>query len=137
MIQLIYASYATREMSNKDLIDLLEKSRQRNTRQNVTGLLLYAEKKFLQVLEGDIKDVEEIYDAILNDDRNMSNVVYDKKTITEREFPNWTMGFRHLKKNDRDNIEGFSNFLDAGTDLKQYKLTHATLLLSQFKDLTK
>ena len=52
MIQLIYASYATREMSNEDLIDLLEKSRQRNSRQNITGLLLYAEKKFLQVLEG-------------------------------------------------------------------------------------
>lgn len=136
MIQLIYASYATREMSNKNLVDLLEKSRQRNSRQNITGLLLYAEKKFLQVLEGDIKDVEEIYDAILNDDRNMSNVVYDKKTITEREFPNWTMGFRHLKKSDRDNIEGFSDFLDSETDLKQYKLTHAKLLLNQFKDLT-
>jgi hypothetical protein len=82
------------------------------------------------------KDVEEIYDANLNDVRNMSNVVYDKKTLTEREFPNWTKGFRHLNKIDRENIEGLSDFLDTGTDLKQYKLTHAKLLFSQFKDLT-
>ena len=136
MIQLIYASNATRNMSEDDLVFLLQQARDRNENQNVTGMLLYAEKRFLQVLEGDQKDVDEIYESILNDDRNTGNVVYVKKDISEREFPNWAMGFRHLKKQDREDLEGFTEFLDSALDLRKYKQSHAVLLLSQFKDLT-
>lgn len=98
-------------------------------------MLLYAEQKFLQVLEGDKNDVEEIYDSILHDSRNRGNVVYVEKDISKREFPNWSMGFKHLKKKDRKELEGFTEFLDSALDLRKYQRSHAVLLLSQFKDL--
>ena len=60
MIHLIYVSSATREMTEEDLIFLLEQSRNRNLRQHVTGMLLFVGGNFIQVLEGDDKDVEEI-----------------------------------------------------------------------------
>ena len=123
-------------MSEDDLVFLLKQARARNESQNVTGMLLYAEKRFLQVLEGDQTDVDDIYESILNDGRNTGNVVYVKKEISEREFPNWAMGFRHLKKQDREDLEGFTEFLDSALDLRKYKQSHAVLLLSQFKDLT-
>lgn len=136
MIQLIYASNATSEMTKENLLSLLVQSRERNLKQNVTGLLLYADKKFLQVLEGEQKDVEEIYQSILHDDRNTSNVIYSKSKIIEREFPNWSMGFRNLDLEEKKDIQGFSNFLEIGEKLIDFKLSHAILLLNQFKDLT-
>ena len=99
-------------------------------------MLLYAEKKFLQVLEGEKKDVTQIYDSICQDSRNRGNVIYVEKEISEREFPNWSMGFKHLKKQDRKDLEGFTEFLDSALDLRKYQRSHAVLLLSQFKDLT-
>ena len=43
MIRLIYVSSATRDLSEQDLVSLLEQAHERNTKQNVTGMLLYAE----------------------------------------------------------------------------------------------
>jgi len=79
MIHLIYVSSASQEMSEENLLFLLEQSRSRNKRQNVTGMLLYAKGNFFQVLEGEKSDVEEIYEAIENDGRNKGNIVIEKK----------------------------------------------------------
>ena len=112
MIRLIYASNATREMSDDDLLFLLQQSRRRNERQDVTGMLLFVGSNFIQVLEGGEKDVEEIYEDILNDDRNTANIVMLKEEITERAFPDWSMGFRYISEKNRGEIEGYTEFLD-------------------------
>ncbi len=112
MIRLIYASSATREMSEDDLLFLLEQSRRRNERQNITGMLLLVGNNFIQVLEGAKKDVEEIYEDILNDERNTANIVILKEEITERAFPDWSMGFKHISEKNKGEIEGYTEFLD-------------------------
>ena len=113
MIHLVYVSSATREMSEDDLRILLEQSRRRNKRQNVTGMLLYVGESFIQVLEGEEKDVSEIYEDICKDDRNIGNILIAKETISERAFPDWSMGFKRLSKKDKDDIDGYSEFLDS------------------------
>ena len=50
----------------KILLFLLEQSRTRNQKQHITGMLLYLNGTFIQVLEGAEKDVNEIYAAIVN-----------------------------------------------------------------------
>ena len=112
MIRLIYASSATREMSADDLLFLLEQSRRRNERQNVTGMLLFVGESFIQVPEGAEKDVEEIYEDVLDDDRNTANTVMLKDEITERAFPDWSMGFKHISEKNRGELEGYTEFLD-------------------------
>ena len=99
-------------MSEGDLIHLLNQSRNRNERQNVTGMLLYAGGNFIQVLEGEEKDVEEIYQSILNDDRNRGNILIEKENIKERIFPDWSMGFEHLTGEKKNTIKGYSEFLE-------------------------
>ncbi len=110
MIHLIYVSSATKKMSHAQLLSLLEQSRKRNKRQNVTGMLLHADRNFFQVLEGKKTDVEEIYQSIINDDRNKGNIVITKEKINERTFPDWSMGFNHLNNEDIIKAEGFSDF---------------------------
>ena len=53
MICLIYASSATKAMSQDELKALLAKARTNNQRDNITGMLLYNDGNFLQVLEGE------------------------------------------------------------------------------------
>lgn len=135
MIHLVYVSSATREMSEEDLLYLLEQSRDRNKRQNVTGMLLYAGGNFFQVLEGDKKDVEEIYAAIVSDERNTGNIELIKENINERTFPDWSMGFKHLTSQNKASIEGYTEFLDRKMEPDEFanKSDKILGLLFQFK----
>ena len=35
-----------------------------------------------------------------------------KEEISERAFPDWSMGFENISRNNRDQIKGYSDFLD-------------------------
>ncbi len=120
MIRLVYVSSATRDMSEEDLLLLLEQSRKRNQRQNVTGMLLYAGGNFFQVLEGDAKDVEEIYEAIASDGRNKGNIEMVKEKINERTFPDWSMGFKQLTRRNKTSLKGYSEFLDRKMEPEEF-----------------
>ena len=61
---LVYCSVATQKMTDKHLKSLLVKTRQNNQRRNITGLLLYLDPYFLQILEGDKNDVESLFHKI-------------------------------------------------------------------------
>lgn len=112
MIHLVYISTATREFTHQDLIDLLEQARQRNTELNITGMLLYDRGTFIQVLEGEKKDVMAVYDSILRDDRNSGNYIVQEKSISSRNFPNWSMGFKNLSNETIEHVAGYSQFLN-------------------------
>lgn len=100
MIQLIYYSVANVSLSETDIYDILEVSRKNNSRNNITGCLLYYNDAFLQILEGDEKTIEELYAAIEADERhyNVRRVYADD--IQERLFKDWSMDFYDLGKND-------------------------------------
>lgn len=114
MIHLVYISAATKTMSEDDLIALLKQSRERNERQDVTGMLLFKDGLFLQVLEGDQKDVDQIYRSICLDIRNSGHYLIERKDIDERNFPDWRMGFENLSNRNLGALEGFSAILDKG-----------------------
>lgn len=135
MIQLIYVSTATRQMSEDDLVKLLTQSRERNGREGITGLLLHVNSNFLQILEGERKNVEGIYRSILNDDRNTSNILIDLKDIENRAFPDWRMGFQRIAPDELGPLEGYSDFLHNGRKLKlkSAESEHIIKLFESFK----
>lgn len=106
-IHLIYTSLATGHPSQQDLEELLEQSRRRNKRQNITGMLLYRSGVYLQVLEGDIKDVHEIFSDIEKDPRNTRVTKLLEEPLLKRDFPDWSMGFKRL-----DNSREYAAYSD-------------------------
>ncbi|WDE01308.1 BLUF domain-containing protein [Thalassomonas actiniarum] len=132
MIHLIYISSATSWPTERDLTELLEQARARNIRQNITGMLLYGNATYMQLLEGEEKDVHEIYGAIKKDPRNNSVVTLLEEGITERDFPDWSMGFRNLTACSPGELAGFSDIfqqgLDKGAVLKNNKVAKKLLL---------
>jgi hypothetical protein len=57
MYQIIYASEATESFSSDQLAELLTTARRRNRINCQTGMLVFCNQQFLQVLEGDPADV--------------------------------------------------------------------------------
>jgi len=61
---LVFTSVATRKISDEDLKGLLAKSRQYNLALNITGMLLYLDPYFMQILEGDESIIDEKFKKI-------------------------------------------------------------------------
>ena len=93
MIQIIYASAAVTRFSPDQLTRLLDQSRIRNATYCVTGMLLYHDGSFLQVLEGAEFGVNRIFASILHDSRHNSIKLLHSQPIVRREFADWTMAF--------------------------------------------
>ena len=68
-------------------------SRRNNGRTGITGLLVYSNGFFLQVLEGLDHQVDQTFERILHDPRHGSCQIVQEKTIFEPDFGHWKMGF--------------------------------------------
>ena len=107
----VYISLAVRPFSPAELITLLTRSRARNERAGITGMLLYKSGCFLQAFEGEETDVRALHRRLTKDPRHRNIVMLMSGPITEREFSDWTMGFRHLDDGDVQSQPGFSELL--------------------------
>jgi hypothetical protein len=96
MIQLLYVSGASREMSERDLEDILRTSRKNNRDNGITGMLLWADGVFIQILEGEPDRVRRLVSRIQSDPRHCYFMVMHEQTTDERLFSDWSMGFKKL-----------------------------------------
>jgi hypothetical protein len=64
MLSIFYASAAVRLLSESEIVELLEVSQTNNAREGVTGMLLYNNGNFIQVIEGPDTAVLSLYDKI-------------------------------------------------------------------------
>src|ERR1700744_226234 len=95
MHKLLYVSSTRRDFPPPELEGILLKARVKNTTLGVTGLLLYVDGGFLQVLEGEQTIWRELYETIAGDNRHWdARVLLDKEA--PRNFGDWSMGFRVL-----------------------------------------
>ena len=69
-VQLIYLSSAKPELKQSDLDGIIEASRRNNPSIDITGLLIYADGIFIQVLEGPSEAVHTLYEKIRDDRRH-------------------------------------------------------------------
>lgn len=110
MIQISYISSATEPMSTHSLLRLLQQCRDNNAVNGVTGMLLYSNGTFLQVLEGEQKIVEDLFEIIRNDPRHTDLRILQKKTIDKREYYDWSMGFKRISDKELKHVAGLSKF---------------------------
>jgi hypothetical protein len=96
MIRLVYSSAARAGMDEAELKRILDGARTRNARREVTGMLLYRDGVFLQLLEGQEVDVRFVYSRIAQDPRHHRVVKLIEETIAQRDFASWSMGYQVL-----------------------------------------
>jgi hypothetical protein len=112
MFALVYVSSATNPFSREELAQLLEKARTNNAARSITGMLLYKDGNFMQVLEGEREAVEQLARQIGTDPRHHGMMVLLKQEQPDREFAAWSMGFRELTDDDIRRMQGFDEFMN-------------------------
>ena len=111
MIQITYISSSARPMDQNSLEDILVKSRKNNNEVGITGMLIYHNDTFLQVLEGNEEKIDTLMSKIKKDRRHTDCRIVSKKKIQQREYGEWNMGFKLLSEKDFRTtkiIEGFN-----------------------------
>lgn len=91
--QLVYSSVASESMPKSKLYKILHGARTANAIAGVTGLLVFAEGKFLQVLEGPKDTVSALMQKISADHRHENVQVIAEGAIDVRMFPSWEMAY--------------------------------------------
>ena len=100
LFQLIYESEANSDFSESEISQLLNDSRKANGRWGITGILLYRQRRFTQVLEGDETRVRQLFEKIRQDRRHRNVCVRLEQPIEVRSFPNWSMGYSRRDLSD-------------------------------------
>lgn len=96
MQTIAYASTANADFSTDDFAELLTSARARNAALDITGVLLYRNRRFIQVLEGPHDAVAEVYASIVADPRHREIILLADDPITVRKFATWRMAYRPL-----------------------------------------
>ena len=93
LVRLVYVSEVSERFVPEDIESILSAARKNNAPRDVTGLLCFNRKFFLQCLEGSRTHVNEVYHKILNDSRHRRIIMLDYREINAREFDRWSMGY--------------------------------------------
>ena len=94
--RLIYTSTRASYTDEASIQQILTKARPYNRQHNITGVLAYTTKRFLQYIEGDIEALLALYERIAYDRRHYDLQLCDCAPIDERLFPHWQMAYRNL-----------------------------------------
>ena len=106
--QVLYVSSGVKKFTDAEIDEILDKARQHNSENGVTGVLFYLEGNFLQLLEGENTALADTYARIKSDTRHRGLTQVLDETVDERSFPEWTMGFRAITAREmRDHPELF------------------------------
>jgi len=132
MIQLIYVSAAQDWLSEDTLPEFLAANRRRNESRGITGIVVYHEGSFLQVLEGPSETIDGLFEVIRRDSRHDAVTLLSRKSIRSREFGNAAMAFVDTTGKGHD-LDGF---VDYETELADLTLgeSRARQLLAKFLD---
>jgi len=135
LFRVAYLSTASKLFDPAELREMLKESNQRNKEAGITGMLLYKDGQYMQVLEGTMEAVTTTFSRISKDSRHHGIMVLVKGAVQERRFPAWSMAFRDLNLPDHQDVPGFSEFLNTPLTGKEFAgdLEHCEKLLLVFK----
>jgi hypothetical protein len=120
LFQLIYVSTATEPLSHSQLRVFLLSSAKRNQLSQLTGLLLYADERFIQVLEGPEAGLKAIHSSIVNDPlhKNIDTLRFEVKQ--DRNFYNWRMAIQGFQP-DNETSPYLPDFLTPNFDSSPFE----------------
>lgn len=138
--QLIYVSAARAQFAANGLDSILTSARQNNQLLGVTGLLLFHDGSFFQVLEGAQQAVAYIFMKIQKDPRHTGVIVMQSSDVVARAFPNWSMGYMNahaLRPEEKTALIDLRSLSLAGTNSLSASpaiRTHVDTFLASFRE---
>lgn len=134
--QLLYRSKARAGLSQADLVAILKASRKNNPARGISGLLIYRDGYFLQILEGPEEAVAERFAVIVRDERHEAVELLNRGKAKQRLFGSWAMGYLDEKSKASNVKTEVLNQLHDFALRRQLPKDEKTILaiLNSFKD---
>ncbi|CAG1016769.1 Blue light- and temperature-regulated antirepressor BluF [Burkholderiaceae bacterium] len=98
LVRLIYASRAAAPMNAEELATLMKGARSYNAHAGITGVLVYSDGIFLQLIEGGRDAINALYKRIVCDERHHHVTLLSYDELAERRFAGWAMGQANLSR---------------------------------------
>ncbi len=134
VFQVAYRSTANKPWSPPELNALLGVARENNKALGLTGMLLYADQSFFQVLEGPEAKVRAMVEIIGRDPRHHSLSVVLARFVHVRDLTEWSMGYVEMSLKDLSRIDGLNNFFVDSVDYTRFGKGQAMMLLNAFRN---
>jgi acylphosphatase len=128
MLAILYISSAVQPFSEAALSALVARSREKNGRLEITGILLYADGNVMQLIEGPDQTVRSLEETIFRDSRHYGVIQLVERAISEQEFPDWSMEFQDLSRNK---LQRLADFIDDEESLHEAKIKHGAASLKR------
>ena len=110
LYQVVYCSRnripGTPEAVSENIGGILARSRRNNTRDGVTGGLLFSDGCFAQVLEGPMEAVMAAFERIQCDERHGEIIVLQSGPVAQRHFSDWSMAFTGTRATEVRTVSG-------------------------------
>lgn len=106
--RLSYVSTGCDCLRYDDIKSILDSSNRNNHDKNITGILVYCNKHFFQIVEGEKEAIQDLYNKILIDPRHDGVIKIQEGYIDNRQFENWHMAFKSYNKELKD-LDNFNN----------------------------
>jgi len=97
---LLYTAKTFKPLERCTLAQILSVARIRNETSGLTGILLYGRCIVMQYLEGSQSEVERTFGRIKQDQRIYDIRIDVARSMDQRLFPNWSMGYDHGRVDD-------------------------------------
>ncbi len=131
--QIIYASSLAPGQDENCLEEILKTAVANNRKNGFTGLLLYVNRSFLQVLEGESTALDALFEKIRKDPRHTRPWTLSSALVAKREFADWSMGLARPDVADLDRIGPRNDFFSKGHCLTELDAGMARKVLEEFR----
>lgn len=108
-----YLAYVSRQsyiLTDSVISDLLQKCRNNNAENGITGMLIYFDGTFVQFLEGPDENLNQLFLKISQDKRHQDIILLLEGIAEKREFSDWSMAYKKVTHSEVSQIEGLRNF---------------------------
>jgi hypothetical protein len=134
LILIAYSSVAAHHIDRDGLVELLTRARKFNDSHGLTGMLLYVDESFFQILEGDSDELHTLYERIEQDNRHAKLIKLIEMPIEKRTFESWSMGYAKVTREELAKIPGLNDFFGKGSSFTELEAGKAKVLLDAFRE---
>ena len=104
-----YVSQVSPNLSEHKVLELIENSETSNNQNDITGVLLYSDGNFFQVIEGKKELIQNLFDKIKADERHENIIIIFERPIIRAAYDGFISDFLTVQK--KFNPETISHYL--------------------------
>jgi hypothetical protein len=108
-----YVSTANIDFQDQEIEDMMIKTNQFNSDEKITGILLYNERNFFQLIEGEKKAIQNLYERIKPDFQHKNIIRIFQKLVFEPAFDGYLTDFiSDTKKYNESQLKHYLHYIE-------------------------